>query len=146
MKYTRRIDPDPARAVHHVGHREAERPADGGAHDADHRALQQEDPGHRRRGEPHGPEDADLPGLVGNDHGQGADDVERGHDHDEEDNQSHGQLLELERAEEADVLGLPVERPVGIPQPLFQRLSDRWGAARDRPPGPRCRTPRLPAR
>ena len=49
---------------------------------------------------------------------------ERGHDHDKKDNQAHGKLFQLERAEEAGVLRLPVERPVGVAQPLLQGLPD----------------------
>ena len=96
-------------------------------------------------GEPHRLQDADLPGLVGHHHRERADDVEGRHDHDEEDNQAHGQLLQLERAEEARVLGLPVERPVGIAQPLLQRLADlgRLGVVH---PDRDARTPRRPGR
>src|SRR5690349_14045994 len=45
-------------------------------------------------------EDADLPCLVRNDHRQVADNVERGHKDDEQQNQPHPELLQLECLEE----------------------------------------------
>ena len=116
-----RIQPD---VVHHVGDGEPEEQPEQGADDPDDRALDQEHPPDRRRGQPHRAEDADLLRLVGHHHGEGPHDVEGGHHHDEENNQSHGQLFELERAEEVRVLGLPVERPIGIAEPPLQRLAD----------------------
>ena len=72
-------------------------------------------------------ENADLSGLVSHHHGEGTYDVEGSDDHDKKDNQPHRELLQLQSAEEARVLGLPIEGPVGIAQPLLQRLPNQRG-------------------
>ena len=101
-------------------HHDPEQDADG----TDDRALDEEDPADGAGGHPHGPENADFPGLFRDDHRERADDVEGGNDHDEEDDQPHRELLEFERAEERRVLGLPIERAVGIAEPLLEPLGD----------------------
>src|SRR5688572_4161589 len=78
----------------------------------DHYPLCQENPADRLRRQSHRLENAYFPRLVGNDHGQRADDVECRHHDDEKKDHTHPQLLELQRLEERSVLLLPVNRPV----------------------------------
>ena len=102
----RGVDPDPARLVHHVGDREPAEQARawsprGRSPRPECRKIRRD----ARRGEPHRPEDTDLPGLVRHDHRERADDVERSHNHDEKDNEAHRDFFELQRAEEARCSG-----------------------------------------
>ena len=67
---------------------------------ANHNALTQEDPPNGSRGHAHRFQDPDFTRLVGHDHRQRADNVERGDEDDEQDDETHDELLQLECPEE----------------------------------------------
>ena len=88
--------------------RETENQAEERADHSDHESLREEYPANRLRRHSHRLEDADLLGLVGDDHGERADDVERRHEYDEQQDHTHPELLQLERLEQRVVLLLPI--------------------------------------
>src|SRR5690349_4876937 len=83
---------------------EAKKPDEDGTGEPDQDPLGEEDAPDRRLPETHREQDADLPRLVTHHHGEGADDVEGGHDADQEHDERHRELLELERREQRRVL------------------------------------------
>ena len=77
--------------------------------DANHQPLHQKNPSHRRRRQSHGFQDADFAGFVTHHHGQRAYDIEGGNDDNQQENQPHPQLLEVEGTEQRTVLFVPVD-------------------------------------
>src|SRR5438309_11594675 len=92
--------------------------------DADHESVQHEDARHGLAGRAHRLQDGDLPVLLDDDHGERADDVEGGDDHDQHQQDEHHELLQLERREQVFVELHPVARPVGAADRVLDRLGD----------------------
>src|SRR5207253_470874 len=91
---------------------EAGRRAGGGARNADGHADGEEHQGDRTRGGADRLEDPDLLALLGDEQDEMADDRERGHQHDDRDDDEERELLELERREQTPVHLHPVAHPV----------------------------------
>jgi len=70
----------------------------------------------------HGLEDPDLAPFLQHDHDQGAHDVERGHEHDEKEDEPHAQLLDAHPREQVLVEVDPRVDAVGISAQGFQDL------------------------
>ena len=90
----------------------------------------------------HGAQNRDVMALVADEHGEPADDVERGDDDDEQEDEEHDVPLDLERREEGDVPLLPVaghDLPLGCRLDLRAERGDRCRHWRERP---RWRSPR----
>src|SRR5687767_15842543 len=79
--------------------RNAQQDAEQRADQSDHQALSEKYSPDGSSSHSHGLEDPDLAGLVGHDHREVADDVERRDEHDEQENQPHPELLELQGLE-----------------------------------------------
>jgi len=75
---------------------------------ADEEALQQEDAPHLRRLDAEAHHHGDVPRLLHYHHGERDENVERGDDHDQRDDDEGDHLLQLERAEEFAVRLHPV--------------------------------------
>src|SRR4249920_967076 len=86
--------------------------AEQGSYESDHQTLREKYAPHRTGCHPHCLEDADLSRLVRDDHCQVAYNVERRDEDDQQENEPHAELLELERLEERLVLFLPVDGPI----------------------------------
>src|SRR4029077_15653461 len=117
------IDVNPLTRIDHAADDEPQHRTQRRTHEADQDPLREEDPADRRPGEPHGEQDADLPGLVPYHHRERSHDIEGRHDTDEEYEKTQAELSELQRGEQRRVLRLPVEHPVGIAEPGLELLT-----------------------
>src|SRR5205085_2265302 len=79
------------------------------ANNADDNSLCKEHSANRFRRKSHRFEYSDLTRFVCDYHRQCADNIERRHNHDQQQNHAHSQLLELERLEQRMVLLFPID-------------------------------------